>query len=163
MSNPFGSSPVIAVGADPRGESGPEIASDAFWPTVSPADFRECMRLDGTVTESRIRAALIDAIFSANDSLSRFRSLARGHGLATLAETSTSLIDGTSANIHRYRRAVYCLAAASLCERYRGADATGAGNQKADLVESPISDLRRDAAWAIADIQGLRRTVVELI
>jgi hypothetical protein len=163
MSNPFGSSPVIAVGADPRGESGPDITSDAFFPTISPADFRECMRLDGTVTESRIRAALIDAIFSVNDSLVRFRSIAEGHGLTIMADTSPDRIDGTSANVHRYRRAVYCLAAASICERYRGTDATGAGNQKADLVESPIADLRRDAFWAIADIRGQRRTVVELI
>jgi hypothetical protein len=163
MSNPFGSSPVIAVGADPRGESGPDITSDAFWPAVSPADFRECMRLDGTVTESRIRAALIDAIFSVNASLLQVRADAAARGLTALADTTPDQIDGTSANTHRYRRAVYCLAAASICERYRGVDATGAGNQKADLVESPIADLRRDAFWAIADIRGQRRTVVELI
>lgn len=163
MSNPFGSSPVMPVGADPAGESGPDIVTDGFWPTVSPADFRETMRLDGTVTETRLRAALVEAILSVNDALLAVRLRADLAGQATLADTCATRIDGISANVHRWRRAVYCLAAANLDERYRGVEATAAGNARADLIESPVSDLRRDAFWAIADIQGKGRCVVELI
>ena len=72
-------------------------------------------------------------------------------------------IDGESAHLHRYRRAVHCLAAAWLIERYRTIDATAAGDRKAEAENLGVEDLRRDARWAISDIQGAARTTVELI
>lgn len=161
--NPFGSSPVIAVGADPRGESGPVINAGEFWPQIDPITFREAMRIDGSATEPRIRAALVESIISVNESLAAFKAEQINAGTTTLSATSSETIDNIALNVHRWTRAVHCLAAANIAERYRGVDATGAGNQKADLVESPIDDLRRDAFWAIADILGRSRSVIELI
>lgn len=162
MSTPFGSNPVIAVGADPRGESSADIDLGSFWPKVSPADFRLAMKLDGSVTEERIRVALIDATVTVIEGLSEWKIAQLESGVTELTRIGLQ-IDGKGQHVHRFTRAVHCLAAASIAERYRGTDATGAGNQKADLIESPIEDLRRDAFWAMADIRGTQRTVVELI
>ena len=72
-------------------------------------------------------------------------------------------IAATSIHVHRYLRAVGCFAKASLTERYRDFDTTAAGNKKADQLENPIDDLRRDARWAISGILGIGRNTVELI
>ena len=72
-------------------------------------------------------------------------------------------IDGDSVHFSSYRRAVYCEAKANLLERYRDFDATGEGQRRADAIESPIDDLRRDARWACRAITGEGRTSVELI
>ncbi len=161
--NPFGSSPVVSVGADPAGVSGGVIDTGPFWPVVDPRKARLAMRLDGTVLEERLRAALVEAAISAIETLSDWKFACLAEGFTALAQVPAPQVDGESIHVHRFLRAVHCMAAANLAERYRGFDATGAGARHAELVESPIEDLRRDAAWALADIQGRGRTTVELI
>lgn len=163
MTNPFGSNPIVSVGADPSGTAGADIDAGSFWPAVSTTAFRTAMRVDGTVIESRVRAALIEASITVIEQLSEWQIEQVTKGATSLDETSTYKVDGVCINRHRWLRAVYCLAAADIAERYRGEDTTGTGNQKADLVESPIGDLRRNAFHAVQDILGKPRTVVELI
>lgn len=151
----------IVPASSPAAE--PPIDAGAFWPAIDPAAARETMRLDGTVTAERLRAALVEAIASVTGELGVWMLGRIALGYATLAAVPAPQIDGESAHLHRYRRAVYGLAAANLTERYRGFDATDPGNRRADQLESPIDDLRRDARWALRDIQGLGRTTVELI
>jgi len=74
-----------------------------------------------------------------------------------------SSLNGTSALVQRYLRAVRCLAAANLVERFRSFDTTNDGHLYADRLDATIDDLRRDARWAVRDILGQRRTTVELI
>lgn len=147
----------------PRFEHEPPIANDGFWPDIDPAEARTRMRIDGTVTAARLRAALVEAIAATNAKLAAWQALQIAAGHATLAAVPAPSIDGTSAHAHRYQRAVACTAAANLIERHRSFDATNDGHQYADKLESPIDDLRRDAHWAIADILGRARTTVELI
>lgn len=135
----------------------------AFWPEIDMHFARSAMRIDGSVTEERLRSALIEAAITVTESLSAFWAEKSAQGITALDQTHPDTVDGVSVNTHRWMRAVHCLAAANLAERYRGEDATGAGSQKADLIESPIDDLRRDAFWAIADILGKSRSVIELI
>ena len=147
----------------PRLEHEPPIANDGFWPDIDPAEARARMRIDGTVTAPRLRAALVEAIAATNAQLATWQAEQVAAGYATLAAVPAPSIDGTSAHAHRYQRAVACTAAASLIERHRSFDATNDGHQYADKLESPIDDLRRDAHWAIADILGRARTTVDLI
>ncbi|GGY03877.1 bacteriophage head completion/stabilization protein [Paludibacterium paludis] len=139
------------------------IRSGSFWPELDPAIARSQMRLDGTVTDERLRAALIEAIASVNSQLAEFRRQRQAGGVASLMAITADEVDGQSVLVNRWYRAVLCLAAANLTERYRSFDSTGAGDKKAADLDTTVDDLRRDAHWAITAIQGVPRTTVELI
>lgn len=158
----FGTSPLVSVGADPSGDALPDIDAGPFWPEIKLGEARAAMRLDGTVTETRLRAALVEAAITVIEALAAWKIARLAEGIDHIDKTG-EVFDGKSRHTHRWLRAVHCYAAASLAERYRGIDTTKPGAQHAELVESPIDDLRRDGYWAIADILGRSRSVVELI
>lgn len=139
------------------------IDSGPFWPRIDPGQARLEMRLDGTVTPERLRSALIEAVVLVNKDLDSWAQDQQAQGHTTLAETNTKTVDLVSLNVLRYRRAVYCYAAANLAERLRNFDTTAEGHKRADALTDPIDDHRRDARWAVSDIMGRTRTVVELI
>lgn len=144
-------------------QDAPEIAGDGFFPAISPSTCRDAMRLDGTITPERLRNELIEAIITVNDQLEPWKQAQLAADHLTLDDVPAVQVDGASKYHHRYTRAVYCLAAASLNERYKAFDTTNAGNQRGDENEPTIDDLRRDAYWAISDILARPRTVVELV
>ncbi|UCV02293.1 head completion/stabilization protein [Dechloromonas denitrificans] len=139
------------------------IVSSPFWPAVDPVDIRDDQRIDNSITPARLKAALIEAIASTNSALAAWRIAQQAAGIETLAAVACETIDETSIHVHRYRRAVGCLAKALLLERYRDFDTTGKGDKKAEQLTDPIDDCRRDHLAAIADIAGQPRTTVELI
>ena len=121
------------------------------------------MRLDGTVTQERLRPAVLDAIASVNEDLRAWRIAQHAAGHADLASVPTMRIDGVSANVLRYRRAVYNLTRADLTEQYRAYDATKSGGQHAEDLEATICESRRNVRWALNDIRGISRSTIELI
>lgn len=143
----------------------PEALIDCgtFLPAIDPAQARARMRIDGTVTPERLREALVEAASSVADELTAWMDAKAIEGYATLAEVPAGTIDGASALVHRFHRAVRCLATAELIERMRDYDSTNDGHLEADKLNPTIDELRRDARWAISDITGQRRTTVELI
>lgn len=142
---------------------GTPINSGDFWPEVDPVAARQAMRLDGTVTPQRLRAALIEAIASVNGQLADWRRAQQSDGFTRLADVPADEVDGQSIQVQRWLRAVHCLATANLTERYRSFDSTAAGNKKADELDTTVDDLRRDSNWAISDITAQPRTTIELI
>lgn len=142
---------------------GPPVACGSFWPTIDPATVRQTMRLDGTVTPQRLRAALIEACASVGVQLAAWRRGQQAAGFATLTAVCAEEIDGASVLVQRWQRAVQCTAAANLTERYLGFDSTAAGQLHADALAPAIEDLHRDARWAISDIRGESRSTIELI
>jgi hypothetical protein len=159
MSSFIAAAPVPAP-AQPGGEP---IANDGFFPDIDPDQAYAAMRLDGTVTPQRLRASLVEAVISVNAELEAWKAAQVSFGRLTLADVPAPKIDGKSAHLHRYHRAVHCMAAAWLIERYRTIDATATGDRKADAENLGVDDLRRDACWAISDLMGVSRTTVELI
>lgn len=143
-------------------DSGP-IKAGSFWPEVDPVAARAAMRLDGTVTAERLRGALIEAVASVNSQLADWRRRQQAAGFESLAEVPADEIDGQSIQVQRWQRAVQCLAAANLTERYRSFDSTAAGHKQADELDATVDDLRRDGRWAVSDILGLGRSTIELI
>jgi hypothetical protein len=139
------------------------ISSSEFWPAVDPVKIREAQRIDNTVTPTRLRATLIEAIASTNGSLSVWRLEQVALGNATLAAIDGDEVDSLSILVHRYNRAVGCLTKALLLERLRDFDTSGKGDRRADAMIDPIEDCRRDHLNAIADIAGRARITVELI
>lgn len=152
---------IVTAPANPAAET--PIVSGPFWPDIDPAVIRDAQRIDNTVTPERLRMALIEAIATTNHALRAWREAQAALGYGTLSAVPSDEIDGTSILVHRYQRAVGCLAKALLLERLRDFDATGKGDKKAEGLTDPIDDCRRDHLHAIADIAVQPRTVVELI
>lgn len=151
----------IAIPPNPTPED--DIDCGAFFPAINPATARAALRLDGTVTAERLSEALITAAISVMSELQAWASEQVDAGYATLADVPAAAVAGTSAHVHRWRRAVHSLAGASLTERLRDFDATNEGHQQADKLTATIDELRRDARWAISGILGISRSTVELI
>ncbi len=140
-----------------------EIDSIPFWPAISLPDLRDTVRLDGTVTTARLKHAVIDAITSVNRDLADWRRAREAEGVATLAAVPGEVINGESAYLHSYRRAVYAMTRANLLERYTDYSATGDGVKGADAKIVSSDDLYRDARFAIRDILGTTHITVALI
>jgi hypothetical protein len=155
------------IAAHPAPEAGAEavIRNAAFWPDIEPAACREAMRLDGTVTPARLRGALVEAIAHVNDQLTDWRRTQLALGCTALADVPADSIDDESVQVARYRRAVHCVAAANLAERLRHFDATGkaATVHTQERIDASAEDFRRDAQWAIRDIRGARRALIDLV
>ncbi|WP_029046584.1 head completion/stabilization protein [Cupriavidus sp. amp6] len=139
------------------------IVNDGFFPDIEVDQALAAMRQDGTVTPDRLRAALVEAALSVNAELDAWKAGQQAAGHASLQAVPAAQIDGKSANLHRYLRALYCQARAGLIERYRDYDATASGNKAAEALLQAVDDLRRDARWAISDLLGITRSTVELI
>ncbi|WP_426008305.1 head completion/stabilization protein [Aeromonas salmonicida] len=140
-----------------------DIANSPFWPAISLPDLRETVRLDGTVTTTRITHAVVDAITSVNRDLADWRSARQAEGHTTLAAVPSEVINNESVHLHSYRRAIYAMTRANLLERYTDYSATGDGVKGADTKIVSSDDLYRDARFAIRDILGTTHNTVELI
>lgn len=151
---------VNAPAAEP---AEPAIDSGAFWPSIDPVKLRASQRIDSSITPDRLRAALIEAIAAVNGELATWRQTQIAAGHATLADVPAEKVDNVSLLLHRYERAVGCLAKADVTERMRDFDATNEGHRQADALDPVIDELRRDARWAISAILGIGRNTVELI
>ena len=139
------------------------IGSGPFWPVIDPASIRQQMRIDGSVTNERLRTAIVAAVIAVNDELDTWRTHQQAAGHATLAAVPAPVIDGTSRLQLLYERAVACATAAEVAERYRSYDATNSGDRKAEALTPNIDELRRDQRWCVRDFLGVRRVTVELI
>ena len=139
------------------------LANDGWFPYIDLAKLRATARLDGTVTPDRLRHSAVQGVLSVNRELGRYKDAQRAQGREKLEDVPAPKVDGKSAQVVLYLRAVYCSVQADLVERYRDYDTTGAGDKAADKLELRADDLRRDVRWAISDFLGIRRTTVELI
>ncbi|CFQ95843.1 head completion/stabilization protein [Yersinia enterocolitica] len=139
------------------------IKNDGFWPDIDLNQYREESRQDGTITQPRVIEAALFAINEVNDRLTVWRLTQQKQGYRSAAEVPAEKLNEESTRIQLYRTAVFCLMQARLTDRFRGFDTTGAGGKRADSLEPTIDNLRRDAAWAINDIQAINRMTVELI
>lgn len=157
-------SSFVPSGTVTTGSSSEEpVANNGFWPDLDPADFRAQHRLDGTVTPARLGPALATAAASINRTLRNWqqRQADAGHQSADSVPVPVWLADGVYEAL--YRRAVYALAHASLVEHYANYDATNSGGSRGEALASQADSYRRDAAWAVAEIEGRPHTTVELI
>ena len=154
------SSGFIAAGASQ--EDSP-IANDEFFPAVEPNQFRSLMRLDNSVTNPRIRQALIDAMGKTNADLATWKTTQQEQNYANLSEVPAAQIDSKSIHEHDYQRAVFCLAKAEISERYQDYDSTASGSSRAEELETTIDDYKRQARFAIRRILGKSPSTIELI
>lgn len=139
------------------------ITNGPFWPDIEPDALRKTMRLDGTVTNERLEHAVINAALQVNSDLKNWRISNQLLGFDSLAQVPAEQINGQSIYLQLYLRAVYCLTKANLIERYSDFDSTAKGLKAGEELTDSITDLRRDARFAIRDILGESHVTVELI
>lgn len=145
-------------------EENETIRSEDFWPSFSTQHYRKTQRQhDGTITNARLKTALINAVIEVNRELVDWQKAQMGLGYQQLVEVPAMKINEDSELCLLYQRAVYGYAHASLAERYRDFDTTPTGNKKADSLSPTIDDLRRDAIWAIQRIKGDPHNIAALI
>ena len=154
---------VATAPVPPADASIDAIANDGWFPTLSIAATRNAVRLDGTVTPERLRAALVNAMLDINRQLRSFKAERAALGQASLeAASAGELVDGKPRLVLLYLRAVMCSAKADLNERYRDFDADAANPRLKD-GEPSTDEQRRNAQWAVRDILGQSHVFVELI
>lgn len=149
----------VAGGPVPSGH----INTDIFWPSIDLDSLRATLRIDSSVTAPRLETAVIAAAITVNRELDDWRTVQQDAGYTELADVPGPKINDVSVLVHLYRRAIEAASGAEVCERYRSYDTTNSGNHKADELTPTIDEYRRDQRWAISDLQGKRRTTVELI
>lgn len=139
------------------------VANDGFFPDIDLNYMRAAVRLDGTVTNERLRDATVDAILQVNDELAAWKAEKIAAGAASLVDVPAAEIGGESVNLVRYRTAVFRFARADLAEKFRSFDATKSGLDAAEKLECSVDDDRRAARWSIRDLLGRPRSTIELI
>lgn len=139
------------------------ITNNGFFPDIDLIDVRNSMRIDGTVTNDRLKHAVIEAVLTVNQDLKQFKANCLEQEKRTLVAVGDDRIDGEAVLVYQYKRAVYCLAVANLYERYRAFDNTKEGHDKADELQNTAGDLKRDYHHAVRDILGENRLISELI
>ncbi|NKI68082.1 head completion/stabilization protein [Collimonas pratensis] len=142
------------------------VENDGWYVDIQLSQMRDAERLDGTVTEVRLRQAVVAAILHVNNELRDWKLEQIAAGYTSLAAVPADRVDRESVLIAHYRRAVYCWAKADLTERYRDFDSTASSlNDKKtmDVLDDAPSDQRRNAHWAITNIIGRSHMTVELI
>ncbi|MDL4863895.1 head completion/stabilization protein [Halomonas elongata] len=154
---------LIAAGTGTAPDDPETLKNNGFWPDIEPADFREATRLDGTVTAPRLVQALQVAMADVNRQLADWQQPRQDEGAATLDDVTVPVWAVAHHYVVLYRRAVYATAHASLLERYRDVSATGDGDERGEAKDLAADDVRRDARWAVAEIEGRHHTTVELI
>lgn len=157
----------IATANPPAATVEDVVVNDGFWPDIDREQLRRDIRLDGTVTADRLRGALEAAMWSINAELRDWQEEQIAAGHATIADVPAAQLGGQSVKHLQYLRAIYCHVQAQLAEAYRDIDTLpqGAGKEPRVLtaLDVRIDGFNQQLRWAIADLRGASRAIVELL
>ena len=134
------------------------IKSDSFYPSIVLDEIKNIIRVDGSVTDERLKQTAIEEIIDINRLLKSLKDQA-----AQLSDLSTTQINYQPDTDYLYLSAVANGVAAKINENYRNYDSSNAGGKKAEDAELTVDDYRRNKQWAILQLLGENHTVVELI
>lgn len=139
------------------------VHADGWFTPIDLGALRATMRVGTTVTDARLREAVLGAMASALKDLAAWRTARALEDIDSIDQVPGLELDGASIYAHHWRRAVYNFALAELSETHRDVTATGAGDDRADARALSADEYRRDALHAIRDILGSPRIDVELL
>ncbi|WP_269915406.1 head completion/stabilization protein [Acinetobacter sp. HY1485] len=135
-----------------------KISANGFFPEISVDEIRDIVKVDGSVTDARVKQTIFEEILDVNRLLA---SLVQPN--TTLVKQATQWIGEKSDKEILYFSAVSNGVSAKVCEKYRGYDSTNAGNKRAEDLTSTIDEYRRNKHWAIQQLLQQNQTTVELI
>lgn len=139
------------------------VTNNGFWSDIEPETFRDRHRLDGTVTDARLTGALEAAMAHINRVLRDWQAEQMADGYPTVDAIPVPIWQAPGVYRALYLRAVMSMAHAGLAERYADYDATNSARERGLELDDPADAYRRDAHWAISEIEGRPHTTVELI
>lgn len=154
--------PAPAPVVDPTPEQ-TTLAGGGFWPDIDLLQMRAEMRVDDTITLTRLRGAVVSAFLTVAKDLFPERLKLQLTGATSLAAAGGDELDGELVRVILFRRAVYAFAKAELCEAYRDWDLSRKAEDKAEQLDLTADDYKRNARNALSDFRGGSRTIVELI
>lgn len=134
------------------------IKSDSFYPSIDLDHIRKIVRIDGAVTNDRIKQVIIEEVIDVNRLLISLQTQVK-----KLSDLSKTMIDDLPDTDYLYLSAVANGVAAKINENYRNYDSSNTGVKKAEQAECTVDDYRRNKHWAIQQLKGENHTVVELI
>ncbi|MDD9317797.1 head completion/stabilization protein [Acinetobacter lactucae] len=135
-----------------------EIKSDPFYPSVALDRIREIVRIDGAVTNERLKQTIIEEVIDINRLLIRLKDQT-----SKLSDLSKLQVNDLPETDFLYLSAIANGVAAKVNENYRNYDSSDSGVKKAKEAECTVDDYRRNKQWAIQQLLGENHTVVELI
>lgn len=135
-----------------------EIKSDPFYPSVALDRIREIVRIDGAVTNERLKQTIIEEVIDINRLLIRLKDQA-----SKLSDLSKLQVNDLPETDYLYLSAIANGVAAKVNENYRNYDSSDSGVKKSKEAECTVDDYRRNKQWAIQQLLGENHTVVELI
>ncbi|AXX46029.1 head completion protein [Acinetobacter baumannii] len=135
-----------------------EIKSDPFYPSVALDRIREIVRIDGAVTNERLKQTIIEEVIDINRLLIRLKDQA-----SKLSDLSKLQVNDLPETDFLYLSAIANGVAAKVNENYLNYDSSDSGVKKAKEAECTVDDYRRNKQWAIQQLLGENHTVVELI
>ncbi|MEG8268621.1 head completion/stabilization protein [Acinetobacter baumannii] len=134
------------------------ISSGTFFPDISLDEIRSVVRIDGSVTDDRLRQVIREEIIDVNRLLASLVMKAE-----KLVDLAVNQIDGKPDTEVLYLSAVSNGVAAKVNENYRNYDSTNSGVKKSEVTECSVEDYRRNKQWAIQQLKGENHSIVELI
>ncbi len=134
------------------------IKSDPFYPAIDLDHIREIVRIDGAVTNERLKQTIIEEVIDLNRRLKSLQEKA-----TVLSDLTETQLNDQPATNFLYLSAVANGVAAKVNENYRNYDSSNSGGKKAEQAECTVDDYRRNRQWAIQQLLGENHTVVELI
>lgn len=150
-------------------DGGAEVVVGTFWPTVKLRDLRLAARIAGDITTSRLAHMATESALHVADQLKDWRRQREAEGSESLASVlftadgePVDMVNGESAKVYRFRRAVYSFTRARVLEGYRDVSTTPKGDKDAEALDRQIDDLWRDGRWSISDIREESRIYSEL-
>lgn len=150
------------VAAPPSPTPPAVIAGDGWWPDLTIADFKSLKRIPNTVTDARIREALLTGMIDAARQLQTWRAAQEAAGIEKLEDIEGPTFNGEKEKVILWRKAVFATAAAELADTHNDITATAAGRERTEIRATSADEHRRDATQAIRAIKGLGRNRVAL-
>jgi len=139
------------------------VPADGWWPDIDLTHLRDAMRLGTVITDARVTEAVVNAIITVRRETREWKLARVCDGAEALSDVSADQVAGESELEVLWRRAVYNYACADLCETYRDLSATTDGADRAEAKASSADEYRRNALFAVRDINGVARIAAELI
>lgn len=136
--------------------SGQIIEADGWFPGIDTAHVRKAVRIgEGTVTEDRLKEAVIAGMLAGLKELSVWRSARAIEGIADLADVSDDQLAGENRAVLLWRRVVTHYAAAELVDGHVDVTATDEALDRADEKRLTADHYRRKAYEAVADLRAV--------
>ena len=140
------------------------MTSSDFWPTINLAEIRVQAGIDGSVTDSRLEAAVCNAMLHTNGQLADWANRHRQAGIAHLSEVAPdTVINKVPALILLYNAAVRNHAAATIYASLRDYGETAESSKKSASHTTKADEFRAAGRSDINMIMGLGRAEAYLI